>query len=1084
MKILQLRFKNLNSLTGEWFIDFTAPGYLSDGIFAITGPTGSGKSTILDAICLAIYGHTPRLGKITGSTNEIMSRQTGECFSEVVFRANETDYRCHWSQQRARKKANGKLQEPQHEISESESGVILAEKLTEVNAVVVKKTGMNYKQFTQSMLLAQGSFAVFLQATPAERAPILEQITGTDIYSEISKHVFEKQRVERGLLEQLKARVKEDVPLSDEEENQLEKGIRESQEQAIILTARKGNLEDSARWLTGIDLLCNELSGIEEEETRHTFALSEFEPLGQRLDRGIKAAAFDGEYATLAEIRKTQNEELEKLGNLEGILPKSEGKLNSLLALKNSSIEALDSANREKNAGLAIIKKVREIDQVISIKTAELKKAQAKLDSTVEEASGETSKKKDIEDSIRLINEEFSAIYDFLLKHQEDTFLLTELAGIKEQTNHLKESLAIFSEAQSKVREAEETLKKRMEEFHSLEDNLDKFEKKVSEASELVSIARKGMKDTLGDRSLPSIRSEIGILYVELAKLQKIADLETERTQLADNVPCPLCGSLHHPWAEENVPGTSETERKLKELSEMAKNAENLEEVLDGYLTQEKEASDKLAELKHHLNLASQNIYNIKESVDERRKIERDSKASVEQKSVNLQKTLTPLGIVKIEGNFHSLDVLYNKLEKQKNDLEKHLKRKGDLEVRINELKNNITRIDARLETLNQDIAGQKDETSQKTTEIGELKKQREEIYGSKDADEEERKINDRVQKATEKKEDAERDFNQCNLEYNTLKNNIEALKGSTEKRSAEIERERAELERSIVLAGFSGEEDFLASRLTGEERKRLELKKRELDSRSADIATRKKDRKDRLRDEKAKAITYSDFAEINSELDKITPELASVNHRTVTLLGRKEANENTKAQNLRLRQNIDNQQSVYNRWNALCDLIGSADGKKFRNYAQGLTFELMVSQANRQLLKLSERYMLVRDEEQPLELNVIDNYQAGEIRTTKNLSGGESFIVSLALALGLSQMSGRNVRVDSLFLDEGFGTLDEDALDMALETLAGLRQEGKLIGVISHVAAMKDRINTRIMVQPVRGGKSTISGPGVTRIM
>jgi DNA repair protein SbcC/Rad50 len=180
------------------------------------------------------------------------------------------------------------------------------------------------------------------------------------------------------------------------------------------------------------------------------------------------------------------------------------------------------------------------------------------------------------------------------------------------------------------------------------------------------------------------------------------------------------------------------------------------------------------------------------------------------------------------------------------------------------------------------------------------------------------------------------------------------------------------------------------------------------------------------------------------------------------------------------LKAKIDAQQSTYNKWFALNQLIGSADGKKFRNFAQGLTFELMVSHANQQLSKMSDRYLLIRDENQPLELNVIDNYQAGEIRTTKNLSGGESFIVSLALALGLSHMSSRKVRVDSLFLDEGFGTLDEDALDTALETLASLRQDGKLIGVISHVAAFKDRINTKILVHPGRGGKSTISGPGV----
>jgi len=142
----------------------------------------------------------------------------------------------------------------------------------------------------------------------------------------------------------------------------------------------------------------------------------------------------------------------------------------------------------------------------------------------------------------------------------------------------------------------------------------------------------------------------------------------------------------------------------------------------------------------------------------------------------------------------------------------------------------------------------------------------------------------------------------------------------------------------------------------------------------------------------------------------------------------------------------------------------------------------MMVGHANRQLQKMTDRYLLIRDDRRPLELNVVDSYQAGEIRSTKNLSGGESFIVSLSLALGLSHMASKNVRVDSLFLDEGFGTLDEDALDTALETLAGLQEDGKLIGVISHVSTLKERISTQIQVSPHTGGRSVVSGPGCGR--
>ena len=186
----------------------------------------------------------------------------------------------------------------------------------------------------------------------------------------------------------------------------------------------------------------------------------------------------------------------------------------------------------------------------------------------------------------------------------------------------------------------------------------------------------------------------------------------------------------------------------------------------------------------------------------------------------------------------------------------------------------------------------------------------------------------------------------------------------------------------------------------------------------------------------------------------------------------------------LAARQNaLAKQQQETRRWQDLHALIGAADGKKYRNYAQSLTFASVIAHANRQLAQLSDRYLLTADPARPLEANIIDNYQGGEIRSAKNLSGGESFIVSLALALGLAQMSGETMQVDSLFLDEGFGTLDEETLDSALETLAQLRTHGKHIGIISHVAALTERIATRITVTPQPGGTSTLSGPGCRRI-
>ena len=162
-------------------------------------------------------------------------------------------------------------------------------------------------------------------------------------------------------------------------------------------------------------------------------------------------------------------------------------------------------------------------------------------------------------------------------------------------------------------------------------------------------------------------------------------------------------------------------------------------------------------------------------------------------------------------------------------------------------------------------------------------------------------------------------------------------------------------------------------------------------------------------------------------------------------------------------------------------ELIGSAEGNKYRNFAQALTFEYLIGFANQQLQKMSERYILKRvaDAANPFDLYVIDKYQNCEERTAQNLSGGEKFIVSLSLALGLANMASKNMKIDTLFIDEGFGTLDSDYLDVALSALANLQNEGKLIGVISHLTELKERITTHIEVIPNSNGHSRVEVRG-----
>jgi exonuclease SbcC len=174
-------------------------------------------------------------------------------------------------------------------------------------------------------------------------------------------------------------------------------------------------------------------------------------------------------------------------------------------------------------------------------------------------------------------------------------------------------------------------------------------------------------------------------------------------------------------------------------------------------------------------------------------------------------------------------------------------------------------------------------------------------------------------------------------------------------------------------------------------------------------------------------------------------------------------------------RRELQLRQLEEQRWQDLADQIGSAKGDKFSQFAQGLTLSHLARLANLRLKQLTNRYSILKTPNRNLELQIIDHDQADTVRPMASLSGGESFLVSLALALGLSELAGYKARIESLFIDEGFGTLDPESLNTALDALERLQHSGKMIGIISHVADLKDRIGTQIRVQPVAGGNSTV---------
>jgi exonuclease SbcC len=1080
MKILQVRFKNLNSLVGEWEIDLTHSAFTSDGIFAIAGQTGAGKTTILDAICLALYGRTPRLSKVTKSGNEIMSRQTGECFAEVTFETQTGRFRCHWSQHRARKKPDGELQSPRHEIAHADSGAIFESRIKGVAEQIEAATGMDFDQFTRSMLLAQGGFAAFLQALPDERAPILEQVTGTEIYSKISIRVHERQREEREKLNLLQAETAGIVILEHEQEKDIQQELESKQREELDLTRKLMDTDKAITWVKAVDGLKKEIGSLTAEASKLQADLDIFKPERDKLSRAIQAASLEGSYAMLTAIRIQHADEQKALKTEEAVLPElASSAREQAESLKSAEQQSL-RAKAELEAASPLIRKVRSLDQTLADRKKTIlkdedscRKDTIKIDADKQAKLKEQVKRADGEKNLKVAE-------DYLKEHAQDEWLISGLAGVEEQLGNLLSRQKEIAQKEADKEKAVTALEQATKKLADCQKQCVTWKQELEDASKNLQQGQDKLNQLLGDRLLREYRTEKETLLREMVLLKKIAELEDHRARLEDGKPCPLCGATEHPFAKGNVPIPDEIEQKIGALTKLISKAEDHETAIrkfeetevtartnlaDGEkqeitaINDKKTAEQALAELKEYLEKLQADITGLKQTV-----------------SVKLQ----PLGIAEIPDS--DVSALLESLRERVKAWQTQVKKKTDIGKQIGDFDSELKRLDAVIET-------QSNALNEKQEYLEFLKKdyaagcdERKELYGDKNPDDEELRLNKSISASEEAERKARVLHNDLQQKLNTAKTQIEALKTRIDQRDPELKELEAEFTEALGLAGFSDEKQFLEAKLSVGQRDALFAKAKNLDDHQIDLKARQKDREARLAAETARKVTDESLEKLEPQFKDYEESLKQLRDTTIRL--KHKLNENTAAkERLEAKQTaIEAQKIECRRWENLHELIGSADGKKYRNFAQGLTFEMMIGHANRQLQKMTDRYLLVRDDTQPLELNVVDNYQAGEIRSTKNLSGGESFIVSLSLALGLSHMASKNVRVDSLFLDEGFGTLDEEALDTALETLASLQQDGKLIGVISHVPTLKERISTQILVIPQTGGRSEISGPGCRR--
>lgn len=381
MRILRISGKNLASLAGEFLVDFETEPLASSGLFAISGPTGAGKSTLLDALCLALYDATPRLLKRAGSQlpdvggdtvsaldpRTLLRRGAAEAWAEVDFAGNDDiRYRARWSVRRAYGKPSGALQPSKmtlHRLPELDP---LGGTKTEVAAEIVQRIGLSFEQFTRAVLLAQNEFSAFLKTDENERGELLETLTGTTIYSDISRRAFERYRAEQERTRTLSAKLANQAPMAPDERDKLE-AERVNAELALeAVDARRAALEGELRWHQEAAKL--ERSEAQAVESLATAQAAQQEAAGRR-QRLATLDAVQPARPQVAEVQRLQEEHkaaAESTGKLESALATALDARRQAVLDVDAALSALDAAESALRAAAPQLDTAKALDAAIA----------------------------------------------------------------------------------------------------------------------------------------------------------------------------------------------------------------------------------------------------------------------------------------------------------------------------------------------------------------------------------------------------------------------------------------------------------------------------------------------------------------------------------------------------------------------------------------------------------------------------------------------------------------------------------------------------------------------------------------------